>query len=185
MDRHRLWSSSARDAMGLPGDAGDRALTVNTLTAMAAAAAAAVLVMGFPVLINLTRHHGDAADVRGAIILAVTSPGPALVPLNSQGVLITRFVAARDHLARAVAVPVVQSPPSPWSVRVWRGDRAMAADLCVRCRLRTEWGRARRIHRRRRIARGTHRDGRRHNIGRPAPLVRGRLVVAPRPPCCC
>ncbi|HMS77309.1 lipopolysaccharide biosynthesis protein [Gordonia sp. (in: high G+C Gram-positive bacteria)] len=101
-------SSSARDAMGLPGDAGDRALTVNTLTAMAAAAAAAVLVMGFPVLINLTRHHGDAADVRGAIILAVTlTRAPLLVPLNSfQGVLITRFVAARDHLARAVAVPV-------------------------------------------------------------------------------
>lgn len=101
-------SGSARAAMGLTGDVANRTLTVNTLTAMAAAAAAAILVMGFPVLINLTRHDGDAADLRGTIILAVTlTRAPLLVPLNSfQGVLITRFVAAHGRLGRALAVPV-------------------------------------------------------------------------------
>ncbi|MET9199011.1 polysaccharide biosynthesis protein [Gordonia sp. NPDC003585] len=109
-----LGSSAARGAVGLPGDVTDRRLTTNTLTAMAAAAASAVLVMGFPVLIKLTSEIGlfdrDTDDERvvGALILAVTlTRAPLLVPLNSfQGVLITRFVEARNRLMASLAAPL-------------------------------------------------------------------------------
>ncbi|WP_435172572.1 polysaccharide biosynthesis protein [Gordonia hongkongensis] len=106
-------SASARRAIGVAGDVAPRRLTGNTLTAMAAAAASAVLVMGFPVLINLTtdlRGGPDADDVRtiGALILAVTlTRAPLLVPLNSfQGVLISRFVDRRDHRLAALGAPL-------------------------------------------------------------------------------
>ncbi|ANY21936.1 lipopolysaccharide biosynthesis protein [Gordonia terrae] len=106
-------SATARRAIGVAGDIPPRSLTVNTLTAMAAAAASAVLVMGFPVLINLTtdlRGGSDADDTRtiGALILAVTlTRAPLLVPLNSfQGVLISRFVDGRDRRLASLGVPL-------------------------------------------------------------------------------
>lgn len=108
-----LGSSAARRAVGIGGDVPPRRLTTNTLTAMAAAAASAVLVMGFPVLINLTANlrgtpDADEARVIGALILAVTlTRAPLLVPLNSfQGVLISRFVDRRDRRIAALAAPL-------------------------------------------------------------------------------
>ncbi len=108
-----LGSSAARRAVGIGGDVSPRRLTTNTLTAMAAAAASAVLVMGFPVLINLTANlrgtpDADEARVIGALILAVTlTRAPLLVPLNSfQGVLISRFVDGRDRRIAALAAPL-------------------------------------------------------------------------------
>nr|WP_223205576.1 polysaccharide biosynthesis protein [Gordonia jinghuaiqii] len=108
-----LTSSAARRAVGVGGDVPRRRLTTNTLTAMAAAAASAVLVMGFPVLINLTTSlrgtpDADEARVIGALILAVTlTRAPLLVPLNSfQGVLISRFVDRRDHRVVSLAAPL-------------------------------------------------------------------------------
>lgn len=106
-------SASARRAIGVAGDVPPRRLAVNTLTAMAAAAASAVLVMGFPVLINLTTDlHGgpDADETRtiGALVLAVTlTRAPLLVPLNSfQGVLISRFVDRRDRRLASLGTPL-------------------------------------------------------------------------------
>lgn len=108
-----LASATVRDALGVTGDAGSRRLTINTLTAMAAAAASAVLVMGFPVLINLTANLQGTPDVEeartiGALILAVTlTRAPLLVPLNSfQGVLISRFVDRREHRLTALLAPL-------------------------------------------------------------------------------
>ncbi len=104
-------SAGARHAAGLAGDVGTRRFTANTLTAMAAAAASAILVMGFPVLINATDGVGDRSDAAtlGAVVLAVTlTRAPLLVPLNSfQGVLITRFVDHRDRLVAALRAPIV------------------------------------------------------------------------------
>ncbi|MFE0751865.1 lipopolysaccharide biosynthesis protein [Gordonia sp. NPDC058843] len=106
-------SASARRAIGVAGDVPPRRLTVNTLTAMAAAAASAVLVMGFPVLINLTTDLRGGPDVDdaatiGALILAVTlTRAPLLVPLNSfQGLLISRFVDRRDRRLAALGAPL-------------------------------------------------------------------------------
>lgn len=103
-----LGSSAARRAVGLPGDVDTRRLTANTLTAMAAALASAVVVMGFPVLINLTSRTADDQQVVGAVILAVTlTRAPLLVPLNSfQGFLISRFVTARPRVATSLAAPL-------------------------------------------------------------------------------
>ncbi|QMU22280.1 polysaccharide biosynthesis protein [Gordonia rubripertincta] len=108
-----LGSSATRHAVGIGGDVAPRRLTTNTLTAMAAATASAVLVMGFPVLINLTANlrgtpDADEARVIGALILAVTlTRAPLLVPLNSfQGVLIARFVDRRDRRIAALAAPL-------------------------------------------------------------------------------
>ncbi|WLP92384.1 polysaccharide biosynthesis protein [Gordonia sp. NB41Y] len=103
-----LGSARARAVVNSPADVGTRTFTVQTLTAMAAAAASAVVVMGFPVLISLTSRAADDPDVVGAVILAITlTRAPLLVPLNSfQGVLISRFVAARHRLVASAALPL-------------------------------------------------------------------------------
>ncbi|GAB17665.1 hypothetical protein GOEFS_036_01040 [Gordonia effusa NBRC 100432] len=100
-------SPAARRVIGLGADVGPGVFATNTLTAMAAALASAVLVMGFPVLIQITAPDSDNADVIGAVILAITlTRAPLLVPLNSfQGVLITRFVDQRHRLVAALGIP--------------------------------------------------------------------------------
>ncbi|MYR08098.1 polysaccharide biosynthesis protein [Gordonia sp. SID5947] len=133
-----LTSSEARAAVGLHGDVTPRHFTGNTVTAMAAAAASAVLVMGFPVLINAT--GGDDADTAtvGAVVLAVTlTRAPLLVPLNSfQGVLITRFVDGRRHLMVALRAPVavvaaigVVGSAAAWLVGPWLLTTVFGADF--------------------------------------------------------
>ncbi|AZG47482.1 polysaccharide biosynthesis protein [Gordonia insulae] len=133
-----LSSSAARRAIGLPGDVAARRLTLNTVTAMAAAAASAVLVMGFPVLINAT--NGDDADTAtvGAVVLAVTlTRAPLLVPLNSfQGVLITRFVDGRQHLWSALRAPAavvaaigVAGSAAAWLIGPWLMTTVFGADF--------------------------------------------------------
>ncbi|WP_461665552.1 lipopolysaccharide biosynthesis protein [Gordonia sputi] len=133
-------SSTARHAVGLPGDVDDRRLAGNTLTAMAAALASAVVVMGFPVLINITARADDDSRVVGAVILAVTlTRAPLLVPLNSfQGVLITRFVAARDALLRSLAVPLAAvvvvgaiGAVSAWAIGSWLLTHIFGADFTL------------------------------------------------------
>ena len=133
-------SSTARRAIGLPGDVDDRRLAVNTLTAMAAALASAVVVMGFPVLINITARADDDSRVVGAVILAVTlTRAPLLVPLNSfQGVLIARFVAARDALLRSLAVPLAAvvvvgaiGAVAAWAIGSWLLTHIFGADFAL------------------------------------------------------
>ncbi|MGW0036916.1 lipopolysaccharide biosynthesis protein [Gordonia sp. NPDC003376] len=103
-----LWSARARAVVDLPADVGTRTFTAQTITAMAAAAASAVVVMGFPVLISLTSRTADDPAVVGAVILAITlTRAPLLVPLNSfQGVLISRFVAARRRPVASATLPL-------------------------------------------------------------------------------
>ncbi|GAB32492.1 hypothetical protein [Gordonia otitidis] len=133
-------SATARRVVGLPGDVDDRRLASNTLTAMAAALASAVVVMGFPVLINITARPGDDSRVVGAVILAVTlTRAPLLVPLNSfQGVLITRFVAARATLMRSLAVPLAAvvvvgavGAIAAWAIGSWLLTHIFGADFAL------------------------------------------------------
>lgn len=133
-------STTARRVVGLPGDVDDRRLASNTLTAMAAALASGVVVMGFPVLINITARAGDDSRVVGAVILAVTlTRAPLLVPLNSfQGVLITRFVAARATLMRSLAIPLAAvvvvgsvGAVAAWAIGSWLLTHIFGADFTL------------------------------------------------------
>lgn len=73
--------------------------------AVAAAGASAILVMGFPVLLQST--SGELGAAGGVVILAVTlTRAPLLVPLTAmQGNLIAYFVDRRGARVRALAVP--------------------------------------------------------------------------------
>ena len=73
---------------------------------MAAAGASAILVMGFPVLLQAT--SGELGATGGVVILAVTlTRAPLLVPLTAmQGNLIAHFVDERGHRLRALVSPV-------------------------------------------------------------------------------
>ncbi|HEX7323296.1 MAG TPA: hypothetical protein VF299_10305 [Mycobacterium sp.] len=70
-----------------------------------AAGASAVLVSGFPVLLQTT--YGELGAEGGVVILAVTlTRAPLLVPLTAmQGNLIAHFVDQRPRWVRALAVP--------------------------------------------------------------------------------
>ena len=131
-----LGSAAARRAVGLAADVGSRRFASNTVVAMLAAAASAVLVMGFPVMINATGGARDDAGVVGAVILAVTlTRAPLLVPLNSfQGVLITRFVDARERVLRSALAPVavvavvgVLGAVAAWAVGPWLLEHVFGA----------------------------------------------------------
>lgn len=74
--------------------------------AIAAAGASAILVMGFPVLLQAT--SGDLGATGGVVILAVTlTRAPLLVPLTAmQGNLIAYFVDQRQRRLRALLAPI-------------------------------------------------------------------------------
>lgn len=131
-------SGAARRAVGLPADVPTGRFTANTVTAMAAAAASAVLVMGFPVLINATRGDDAETATIGAVVLAVTlTRAPLLVPLNSfQGVLITRFVDGRARPGAALAGPLavvagigVVGAVAAWAIGPWLLSAVFGADF--------------------------------------------------------
>ncbi|MCV7368314.1 hypothetical protein CRI77_25575 [Mycolicibacterium duvalii] len=100
-------SPTARVAAGLLTPGGTRAFLRGTGHSIAAAGASAVLVMGFPVLLQATSEELGAAG--GVVILAVTlTRAPLLVPLTAmQGNLIAHFVDQRAHRLRALITPVV------------------------------------------------------------------------------
>lgn len=72
-----------------------------------AAGASAILVMGFPVLLQVTTNQLEVGASGGIIILAVTlTRAPLLVPLTAmQGNLIAHFVDKRTARVRALMVP--------------------------------------------------------------------------------
>jgi O-antigen/teichoic acid export membrane protein len=111
-----------------------------------AAGASAVLVMGFPVLLQAT--SGELGAEGGVVILAVTlTRAPLLVPLTAmQGNLIAHFVDQRANRLRALLAPtalvagigVVGVPAAaligPWLLRTafgadYRADSALLAWL--------------------------------------------------------
>jgi len=98
-----------------------------------AAGASAILVMGFPVLLQAT--YGELGAEGGVVILAVTvTRAPLLVPLTAmQGNLIAHFVDQRGRRLRALRTPAA-------SVAAVGAAGAVAAGLLGPWLLRTVFG---------------------------------------------
>lgn len=98
-----------------------------------AAGASAVLVMGFPVLLQAT--YGELGAAGGVVILAVTvTRAPLLVPLTAmQGNLIAHFVDQRGRRLRALSTPAA-------AVAALGAIGAVAAGLVGPWLLRTVFG---------------------------------------------
>ncbi|TXI52854.1 hypothetical protein [Mycolicibacter arupensis] len=111
-----------------------------------AAGASAILVMGFPVLLQAT--YGELGAAGGVVILAVTvTRAPLLVPLTAmQGNLIAHFVDQRGRRLRALSTPaaaiaalgavgaVAAALLGPWLLRTvfgpdYRADGLLLAGL--------------------------------------------------------
>ena len=101
-----LCSPITRHAAGLVAHETPRSFLRGASHAVAAAGASAILVMGFPVLLQAT--SGELGATGGVVILAVTlTRAPLLVPLTAmQGNLIAHFVDERGHRLRALMRPV-------------------------------------------------------------------------------
>lgn len=99
-------SPSARAGLHLLGDSTLRGFRTRSTHAMVAATANAALVVGFPVLLELTTPS-RLGEAGGRLVLAITlTRAPLLVPLNAfQGVAINYFVARRATMLRALALP--------------------------------------------------------------------------------
>ncbi|CPT64250.1 putative integral membrane protein [Mycobacteroides abscessus] len=100
-----LVSKPTREALKVPALVDTMEFLRGARHSIAAAAASAVLVMGFPVLLQSTA--GDLGTTGGVVILAVTlTRAPLLVPLTAlQGNLIAHFVDEQDRRLRALATP--------------------------------------------------------------------------------
>ncbi len=98
-------SPSSRAAARLPTPGTTTTFLRGASHSIAAAGASAVLVMGFPVLLQATSQDLGAAG--GVVILAVTlTRAPLLVPLTAmQGNLIAHFVDQRAARLRALVTP--------------------------------------------------------------------------------
>jgi len=99
-------SSSARVGLHLVGDSTSREFRSRSNHTMVAAAASAALVVGFPVLLELTTPSG-LGEAGGRLVLAITlTRAPLLMPLNAfQGVAINHFVTRRAAGFRALVPP--------------------------------------------------------------------------------
>lgn len=128
-----LCSPAARAAAALSTPGSARTFLTGASHSVAAAGASAILVMGFPVLLQATSSELGAAG--GVIILAVTlTRAPLLVPLTAmQGNLIAHFVDQHERRLRALVVPAV-------TVTVIGGLGVAAAGLAGPWLLRTAFG---------------------------------------------
>lgn len=95
-----------RAALQIRGDAPVRPFLRTSGHAMVAAASSALLVMGFPTVLEMTTP-GRLGEAAAPLLLAVTlTRAPLLVPMNAfQGVAINHFVSRRGALLRALRVP--------------------------------------------------------------------------------
>ncbi|MEH3138091.1 MAG: hypothetical protein PGN30_24170 [Mycolicibacterium neoaurum] len=100
-------SRPARAAAALTCAGSARTFLAGASHSVAAAGASAILVMGFPVLLQATSSELGAAG--GVVILAVTlTRAPLLVPLTAmQGNLIAHFVDQRDRRLGALLTPAL------------------------------------------------------------------------------
>ncbi|MBS9533208.1 hypothetical protein KIH27_06330 [Mycobacterium sp. M1] len=100
-------SPAARSAARLLTPVGTAAFLRGAAHSITAAGASAILVMGFPVLLQAT--YGELGAEGGVVILAVTlTRAPLLVPLTAmQGNLIAHFVDQRSRRLRALLTPAV------------------------------------------------------------------------------
>ncbi|KUI41211.1 hypothetical protein AU197_01320 [Mycobacterium sp. IS-1590] len=100
-------SPATRRAAGLSTPVSTAEFLRGASHSITAAGASAILVMGFPVLLQATSD--DLGAVGGIVILAVTlTRAPLLVPLTAmQGNLVAHFVDQRAHRLRALVAPAV------------------------------------------------------------------------------
>lgn len=126
-------SPAARSAARLLTPLGTVEFLRGAAHSITAAGASAILVMGFPVLLQAT--YGELGAEGGVVILAVTvTRAPLLVPLTAmQGNLIAHFVDQRDRRLRALVTPAV-------SVAALGAVGAAAAGLLGPWLLRTVFG---------------------------------------------
>ncbi|MGE2720241.1 hypothetical protein [Mycolicibacterium celeriflavum] len=141
-----LVSPASRRAASLLTPVGTVSFLRGASHSITAASASAILVMGFPVLLQAT--SGDLGAVGGIVILAVTlTRAPLLVPLTAmQGNLVAHFVDQRTHRVRALVTPalivigvgllgvLVAWAAGPWLLRSafgadYRADGALLAWL--------------------------------------------------------
>ncbi|BBX13204.1 hypothetical protein MNVM_22850 [Mycobacterium novum] len=126
-------SPAARSAARLLTPVGTTDFLRGAAHSITAAGASAILVMGFPVLLQAT--YGELGAQGGVVILAVTvTRAPLLVPLTAlQGNLIAHFVDQRGRRLRALSIPAA-------SVAAVGAAGAVAAGLVGPWLLRTVFG---------------------------------------------
>ena len=141
-------SPSARATARLTTPVGAATFLRGAAHSITAAGAGAVLVMGFPVLLQAT--YGELGVEGGVVILAVMlTRAPLLVPLTAlQGNLIAHFIDERPRWARALAAPAAfivaagsagaggAALAGPWLLRAafgpdYRAGRALLAGLTM------------------------------------------------------
>ena len=122
---------SARALAGSRADVGTARLTSFSLQAMLSSASWAVLVTGFPTLLEITSPGADAAEVAIVILAVSLTRSPIMIPLQAfQGVLITTIADADPSrrlagvtrilgilLAGGTALAAAAALAGPWLVR--------------------------------------------------------------------
>jgi len=126
-------SAAARSAARLLTPVGTADFLRGAAHSITAAGASAILVMGFPVLLQAT--SGELGAEGGVVILAVTvTRAPLLVPLTAlQGNLIAHFVDQRGRRLRALSTPAI-------TIAALGAAGAVAAGLVGPWLLRTVFG---------------------------------------------
>lgn len=141
-----LASPASRRAASILTPVGTATFLRGASHSITAASASAILVMGFPVLLQAT--SGDLGAIGGIVILAVTlTRAPLLVPLTAmQGNLVAHFVDQSAHRVRALMTPaaivlavgllgvLAAGTAGPWLLRSafgpdYRADGALMAWL--------------------------------------------------------
>lgn len=108
------FSLETRRALLVRGDVATREFLVKAAQAMAAAGCGALMVSGFPVLLDIFSHKSLGADASVVLAVLVATRAPVLLFLNAyQGVLITRLVSSsspgtilRSWLSRGLLLAV-------------------------------------------------------------------------------
>lgn len=126
---------STRNTITTPGDAELPRQTRNYLLAVLSTASTALLITGYPALVQATNPNADSA-LLAALILAVSlTRAPIMMPLTTfQGVAVKAFLAAKDAPLRAIARPVgyltalgavgavAAWPIGPWFIALFRAE---------------------------------------------------------------
>lgn len=128
---------AARALAGSRADVGAARLTSFSLQAMLSSASWAVLVTGFPTLLEITSPGADAAEVAIVILAVSLTRSPIMIPLQAfQGVLITTIADAEPSrrlagvtrilgtlLAGGTVLAAAAALAGPWLVRTVYGPR--------------------------------------------------------------
>ncbi len=126
---------AVRAPAGSRADVGMARLTSFNLQAMLSSASWAVLVTGFPTLLEITSPGADAAEVAIVILAVSVTRSPIMIPLQAfQGVLITTIADAEPSrrltsvlrilgilLAGGALLAIVVAAVGPWLVRAVYG----------------------------------------------------------------